>query len=218
MAKIAVIGMMPKTLKLTQKSVEKFRQTISFTIARKMKKVPQRKVSLRHPISSNLKAPSKRYCIVGLPKARPPSKPAANRILVMVGLILMNCSSCRKGPKLRAHAKPLPAAHTAFALGGGFFFSLFRYVGHAARCFVLIIWGAYIYTYRSMGRIKRQSALLQSLLPKSPEDRQYLLPRRSYAQAGHMRAMATRMPPRAVPSNLVMTRPVTPAIFVKTST
>ena len=31
-------------------------------------------------------------------------------------------------------------------------------------------------------------------------------------------AMATRMPPRAVPSSLVMTRPVTPAILPNTST
>src|SRR5690606_35693195 len=34
----------------------------------------------------------------------------------------------------------------------------------------------------------------------------------------NFRAMATRMPPRAVPSSLVMTRPVTPALLPKIST
>src|ERR1035441_5106120 len=34
----------------------------------------------------------------------------------------------------------------------------------------------------------------------------------------NLAAMATRMPPRAVPSSLVMTRPVTPAILPKIST
>ena len=50
-----VSGMMPKTLKLTQKSVVCVRQTISFKAASAKKNSAQRKVSLRQPssVSSN---------------------------------------------------------------------------------------------------------------------------------------------------------------------
>ena len=51
-----VMGMVPQTLKATQKSVEKERQTTSFRIARKTKNRPQRSVSLRQPSSVSLKA------------------------------------------------------------------------------------------------------------------------------------------------------------------
>ena len=44
--KRTVSGMMPNTLKLTQKSVEKFRQTTSFSTASTKKKMPQRKRQL----------------------------------------------------------------------------------------------------------------------------------------------------------------------------
>lgn len=57
--KIRVIGMTPKTLKLTQKSVEKLRQTISLIAASTKKNRPQRNVSLRQPSSVSLKALSK---------------------------------------------------------------------------------------------------------------------------------------------------------------
>ncbi|SVB46943.1 uncharacterized protein METZ01_LOCUS199797, partial [marine metagenome] len=43
--------MMPKTLKLTQVSVDVLRQTISFRIANTTKKNAQRKVSIRQPLS-----------------------------------------------------------------------------------------------------------------------------------------------------------------------
>ncbi len=46
--------MMPQTLKPTQKSVEKLRQTISFSPASTKKNQPQRKVSLRQPSSVRL--------------------------------------------------------------------------------------------------------------------------------------------------------------------
>ena len=54
--KASVIGMVPQTLKLTQKSSEKLRQTTSLSTARNRKKIPQRKVSFCQPISSRLKA------------------------------------------------------------------------------------------------------------------------------------------------------------------
>ena len=55
-----VSGMMPKTLKLTQMSVEKFRQTISLSTASTRKKRPQRKVSFRQPSSVELEDANRR--------------------------------------------------------------------------------------------------------------------------------------------------------------
>ena len=51
-----VIGIVPQTLKATQKSVEKLRQTTSLMMASTMKNRPQRKVSLFQPSSSSWKA------------------------------------------------------------------------------------------------------------------------------------------------------------------
>ncbi|QTK80335.1 hypothetical protein AT6N2_C2777 [Agrobacterium tumefaciens] len=56
MVKMMVIGIVPQTLKATQVSVENMRQTTSFSTARKRKKMPQRRVSLRQPSSVSLKA------------------------------------------------------------------------------------------------------------------------------------------------------------------
>ena len=51
-----VIGIVPQTLKLTQASSEKLRQTTSLRTARNRKKIPQRRVSFLQPSSFRLKA------------------------------------------------------------------------------------------------------------------------------------------------------------------
>jgi hypothetical protein len=56
MVKASVIGIVPQTLNAIQKSVEKLRQTTSFTIARNRKNRPQRKVSLRQETAVTLAA------------------------------------------------------------------------------------------------------------------------------------------------------------------
>ncbi len=90
-----VSGMMPNTLKLTQKSVVWVRHTTSFTAARKKKNRPQRKVSLRQPSWVRSNTLSSTRASNGRPKARPPSSTAPNRLFTMVGLSLMNTSSRR---------------------------------------------------------------------------------------------------------------------------
>ena len=50
---IIVIGKKPKSLKETQKSVEKFLQITSFNIAIKIKKIPHLRVSIFQPVSFN---------------------------------------------------------------------------------------------------------------------------------------------------------------------
>ncbi len=54
--KAIVIGIVPQTLKATQKSVLNERQTTSLRTARNRKNRPQRSVSLRQPSASSLKA------------------------------------------------------------------------------------------------------------------------------------------------------------------
>lgn len=50
------IGKMPKTLKLTQKSVEKWRQINSFKIAKNTKNIAQRQDKVSQAFSLNSKA------------------------------------------------------------------------------------------------------------------------------------------------------------------
>src|SRR5690606_31741305 len=94
MVNSTVSGMMPQTLNATQKSVEKPRQTTSFSTASSRKNTPQRRVSLRQPSSSRLKALSNTYPSSDRPKNRPPSSTPPNSVLMMVGFILMKVSSC----------------------------------------------------------------------------------------------------------------------------
>ena len=92
--KMMVIGMVAQTLKLTQKSLEKLRQTISLASARKKKKQAQRKVSFVQPSSSSWNGPSNRIFSSGLRNTnRPMNSAVPNRMLTMVGFILMKVSS-----------------------------------------------------------------------------------------------------------------------------
>ncbi|CLR50168.1 Uncharacterised protein [Mycobacterium tuberculosis] len=54
--KAMVIGIVPQTLKFTQKASEKLRQTTSLSRARNRKNTPQRRVSFFQPSLSSWKA------------------------------------------------------------------------------------------------------------------------------------------------------------------
>ena len=67
-----VIGRMPNTLKLTHRSVDCVLQTISFSIARAIKKPIYRLVNKIHPSFCNFNALPKRYFKRGLLISIPP--------------------------------------------------------------------------------------------------------------------------------------------------
>ena len=67
-----VIGRMPNTLKLTHRSVDCVLQTISFSIARAIKKPIHRLVNIIHPSFCNFNALPKRYFKRGLLISIPP--------------------------------------------------------------------------------------------------------------------------------------------------
>src|SRR5712671_3430930 len=77
-ANINVSGNTPKTLKLTQTSVDCVRQTISLRIASAKKNSAQRNVNLRQPSSVRWKTESNTMPSNGLRQASPPSSTAPN--------------------------------------------------------------------------------------------------------------------------------------------
>ena len=91
--------MMPNTLKLTQVSVDVLRQTISFRIANTTKKHAHRKVSIRQPLSDMANMLPIRLFKKDFPQYRPLKRIPANKVLTIVGLSLMNNSSCSTSVK-----------------------------------------------------------------------------------------------------------------------
>src|SRR5207253_1308611 len=86
----AETGMVPNTLKFTQKSLVCVRQTISFSPAKTKKNRPHRNVNLRQPCGSSCSTLSSTIGKSGLPNASPPSSTAPKIVLTIVGLSLMN--------------------------------------------------------------------------------------------------------------------------------
>ena len=86
--KAKVIGRIPKTLKLTQISVDWVLQIISFKIAKAMKNPIHLFVSFSHPSSWSFSAVPRIYFSKGFFKISPPYRIIANKILIMVGFIL----------------------------------------------------------------------------------------------------------------------------------
>ena len=86
----------PKTLKFTQNSVEKFRQIISLTIDKKTKNNPHRFDNNNQILSSNSILFSNKIASIGFFLKYPKNKIMAKIKLIIVGFILIKYSSFSK--------------------------------------------------------------------------------------------------------------------------
>ena len=118
--KIKVRGKNPKTLKLTQKLSEKFRQTISLIAASNKKNNPQLSVILSQALSFNVIALPSKYLKIGLLRKKPMMNTKAKIAFKMVGLILIKIGFCKyqvknpKNPKITAEHSGTKAIFLSF--------------------------------------------------------------------------------------------------------